>query len=136
MSESQVCRTLRNRILDHRNELQPARTKVHRLNAEIRRLEKLIPDLESQIRFASVEAAIMGTARKLSKRRGAAISVLGKTEAAIRLSRLQSELRNAKPDLGRAKSELNKVERKIEFYVQTIPNVINEMQREGCELIP
>jgi seryl-tRNA synthetase len=99
-------------------------------------LEKLIPDLESQIRFASVEAAIMGTARKLSKRRGAAISVLGKTEAAIRLSRLQSELRNAKPDLGRAKSELNKVERKIEFYVQTIPNVINEMQREGCELIP
>jgi predicted nucleic acid-binding Zn-ribbon protein len=136
MAESRLCNRLRNTILDHQNALQPARTKVHRLNAEINRLEKLIPDLESQIRFASVEATIMGAARRLKPKRGATIAVLGKTEAAIRLSRLESELRNAKPDLDRAKSELKEVEKMVDLYVGRIPATRIEMEREGCELIP
>jgi len=134
MSESNLCRTLRNTLLNHQNALQPARTKVHRVNAEIMRLEKLISDIENQIRIAEQEATIMGAARKLGKRLGPLVAVLGKTEAAIRLSRLKSDKLYAKADLDRAKTELMDAEEKVDEYIYGINLTSGEMQREGCKL--
>ena len=99
-------------------------------------LGKFIPHLESQIRFAKVDAAIMSAARRLKAKRGSAIAALGKTEAEIRFSRLESEWRTAKADLDRAKTELKEVEKTVEFYNDRIPATRDEMEREGCELMP
>ena len=132
MPESELCGTLRNTLLNHQNALQPAQTKLHRLYTEIRRLEKQIPDLENQIRIANEGATIMGTARKLGKRLGPLIAVLGKTEAAIKVPRLESEVRFAKAEHDRAKTELEQVENKIGGYEFGITLTTEQMEREGC----
>ena len=136
MIESDLCKTLRNSILEHQNAMQPTKTKISRAKSEVYRLEQLVSGLERDILLAEAAAIALGATVRANRVVGGIAAVAGKTDAAMRVSRMQSELRNARRNLDLAKAGLKELERELVFYVQTIPIVRGQMEREGCELIP
>jgi len=133
MSENAKCEGLRETIRNHQNALQPVRTQIHIARNEVQSASRQVSDLENELQAAKNNAGISRTLGRLpGSVGGAVVGVLGTTETAFRISRLEGEIRNEKQLLERARTELSSLENELEFYQQSIKGTQSEMRREGC----
>lgn len=135
MSKAALCNRLRNIILDSQNALQPVRTRIHNAQNDMRNASRQIQDLENELQSTRISSRLTGSAgRLLGGVGGAIVNGLGATEAAIRVSRLESEIRMEGFNLERARDSLASLERELENYQQSISRSQTDMQREGCDI--
>lgn len=134
MAENAICNRLRSIILDSQNALQPVRTRIHNSRNEVQNASREIQNLESELQSARISSRITGTAGRLfGGVGGAVVNGLGATESAIRISRLESDIRVENYNLERAKNRLEDLEKEIGEHQSVITTSQAEMQREGCD---
>lgn len=135
MTENALCNRLRSIILDSQNALQPVRTRIHNAQSDVQNASRQIQMLESELQSARLSSRLTGAAGGLfGGIGGAVVSGLGATEAAIRISRLESDIRVEKYNLERAKGSLEDLEKEIGEHQSAINTSQAEMQREGCDI--
>ena len=134
MTENVLCNRLRNIVLDSQNALQPIRTRIHNARSDVQNALRQIENLDNELQSAQLSSRITGTAGRLfGGVGGAVVNSFGVTESAIRVSRLESEIRVEKYNLERATSALEGLETDLGNYQESINRSQDEMMRRGCD---
>ena len=134
MTENVLCNRLRNIVLDSQNALQPIRTSIHNARSDVQNALRQIENLDNELQSAQLSSRITGTAGRLFGGVGGAIvNGLGATEAAIKVSRLESEIRVERYNLERTRGSLKELEQESENYQESISRSQTEMRQRNCD---